>query len=124
MIKLEIISAEAKKAELEANRVAEELRKKQWEALQGQRVEKLTEQVFNKAKKVIEQSKWRLVDIVVTIDDLNAWGRPSEDELNEAIETVRKLLTIAGYKCENFYKYSMAWRTRSDKYGYLYVHID
>lgn len=124
MIKLEIISAEAKRAELEAIRIAKEIERKRKEAMRGQRVEALTEKVFNIAKRAVEETQWSFCEATITEDDLSAWGRPDYGELKDAIQNVRDLLTFAGYRCNDFHEYSVGWRNRSGKYGYLYIHID
>ena len=124
MIKLEIISAEAKKAELEAIRTAKEIERKIKESQRGQRVEALTEKAFNLVKKEIEKTEWSWCEATITEKNLSAWGYPNSAELKEAISYVIELLTLAGYRCNPFHEYSKSWRTRSGKFGYLFIHID
>lgn len=124
MVKLEIISAENKKAELEALKVLQEMKREQERAARAARVEILIENVFNLVKEKIESSRHSWVDAYIGEDDLREWHWPKEDELLEAITVVSEFLVMAGYRVNPYHTYSKSWQTRSGKHGYLYIFID
>jgi hypothetical protein len=121
MISLSIISAENKRKEIEALRIAREMERIAHEALRGQRVEQLVEHLFNMAKCKIENSEFDCCEILITETLLNQWGKPCEDELMDALNITIALLEKAGYCVNPWHGYSASWRTRSGRVGYLYV---
>lgn len=121
MIQLSIVSAEAKRKEIEALRVAREMERIAHEALRGQRVEQLVEHLFNVAKYNIEASETGGCEILITETHLALWGNPHWDELMDAINITITLLNEAGYVVNPWHEYSTSWRNRSGKVGYLYA---
>lgn len=123
MIELSIISAESKKTEIDIFEAEKEAKRKIYEAQRSQRVEKLTEQIFNTLKTKIENSKSYWNCITITEDHFNKWGKPDMNELQDAFKVVAQLFITAGYKTHGFCEYGKSWRTRSGKVGYINIDI-
>lgn len=121
MIQLSIMSATAKRAEYNAQQLAKEIAHQQYLADRPKRVEKFVEGYFNYAKQRIEKSEYTFAELLVHEDDLKEWGPLEDDEMMEAIQMVKTLLEMAGYKVNNWYEYSQGWRYQSGKIGYLYA---
>ena len=121
MIQLSIMSATAKRAEYNAQQLAKEIAHQQYLADRPKRVEKFVEGYFNYAKQRIEKSEYTFAELLIHEDDLKKWGPLEDDEMMEAIQTVKTLLEMAGYKVNNWYEYSQGWRYQSGKIGYLYA---
>lgn len=121
MIQLSIMSADAKRAE--TNR--QEIERKAWQdAIDAQRparVEQLVGQVFNFAKRKIESAEYSSCQVTITDDEIFLWKPWNDGELREAIAEVIVLLRLAGYEVNDFHEYSKGWKTRSGKFGYLYI---
>lgn len=123
MINLSIISAENKREEYEIHRAQKELERIIHEAMTPQRIEALTEKIFNYAKEEIEKTK-DSTSCTVTIHDWNFWQWEisyNEKEAKEAISLCIRLLEMAGYKINNYYEYSESWQKKSGKLGYFIV---
>lgn len=121
MIQLSIMSATAKRAEYNAQQLAKEIAHQQYLADRPKRVEKFVEGYFNYAKQRIEKSEYAFAELLIHEDDLKEWGPLEDDEMMEAIQMVKTLLEMAGYKVNNWYEYSQGWRYQSGKIGYLYA---
>lgn len=121
MVELVIMSADAKRKENETRRIMKQMEEEAHEAMRPLRVENLTVQIFNLAKSRIEVSTFDYCEVLITDGEIRKWGWPADDELMEAIERVRLLLSVAGYQCNDWHEYSKSWHTRSGKVGYLYV---
>lgn len=121
MIQLSIMSATAKRAEYNAQQLAKEIAHQQYLADRPKRVEKFVEGYFNYAKQRIEKSEYTFAELLIHEDDLKEWGPLEDDEMMEAIQMVKTLLEMAGYKVNNWYEYSQGWRYQSGKIGYLYA---
>lgn len=121
MIQLSIMSADAKRAE--TNR--REIERKAWQdAIDAQRparVEQLVGQVFNFAKRKIESAEHSCCQVTITDDEIFLWKPWNNEELREAVAEVVVLLRLAGYEVNDFHEYSKGWKTRSGKFGYLYI---
>lgn len=123
MINLSIISAESKREEYEIHQAQKELERIMHEMMTPQRIEALTEKIFNYAKEEIEKTK-NLTLCSVTIHEWDFWRWEisyNEKEAKEAINLCIHLLEMAGYKVDSYYEYSKSWRTRSGKLGYFTV---
>ena len=121
MIQLSIMSAEAKRAETDRREKEREAFLRKIEAERPARVETLISQVFNFAKNKIEEAKYGFCQVAITYDEIFLWKPWNDDELREAAAEVVNLLRIAGYEVRDFYEYSKAWKTRSGKFGYIYI---
>lgn len=121
MIQLSIMSATAKRVEYNAQQLAKEIAHQQYLADRPKRVEKFVEGYFNYAKQCIEKSEYTFAELLVHEDDLKDWGPLEDNEMMEAIQMVKTLLEMAGYKVNNWYEYSQGWRYQSGKIGYLYA---
>lgn len=125
MIQLSILSAGEKRIE-NLKRAEQREREKEKEAQKfreekPQRIEELTEKIFNHAKKQIEKSDLDFCTVLIIEDDLWKWRAYYKDETLEAIDIVISLIKLAGYEVDDFYEYSKAWQTRSGKIGYFSV---
>ena len=122
IIELSVVSADAKRKELEAYRAKKEAERIVHETQRNQRVEQLVEHLFNKAKKLIEHTddvSWYWVTIYE--DDLK--NNSSLDELKDAIDTVSALFVKAGYKVYAPYWYSSSWTRQSGKVAYFTIEL-
>lgn len=121
MIQLSIMSAEAKRAETDLRRMEREAFLRKIEAERPARVEKLIGQVFNFAKSKIEKAEYGSCQVTITDDEIFLWKPWNDDELREAVAEVVNLLSIAGYEVRDLHEYSKGWKTRSGKFGYIYI---
>ena len=121
MIQLSIMSAEAKRAETDLRNAQREAYQRMIEQQRPARVEKLIEQVFNFAKSKIEKAEYGSCQVTITEDEIFLWKPWSDDELREAVCEVVNLLRIADYDVREFHEYSKGWKTRSGKFGYIYI---
>jgi hypothetical protein len=121
MIHLSVMSASAKRAEYEAQQLAKEIAHQQYLADRPKRIKKFVEGYFNYAKQCVEKSEYTHAEALVHEDDLQKWGPLEEDEMAEAIQMVKTMFEMAGYKVNNWYQYSDGWRYQSGKIGYLYI---
>ena len=121
MIQLSIMSAEAKRAETDLRNAQREAYQRMMEKQRPARVEKLIEQVFNFAKSKIEKAEYGSCQVTITEDEIFLWKPWSDDELREAVCEVVNLLRIADYDVREFHEYSKGWKTRSGKFGYIYI---
>ena len=121
MIQLSIKSAEAKRAETDLRNAQREAYQRMMEKQRPARVEKLIEQVFNFAKSKIEKAEYGSCQVTITDDEIFLWKPWDDGELREAVCEVVNLLRIAGYDVQEFHEYSKGWKTRSGKFGYIYI---
>ena len=122
MINLSIISAESKREEYEIHQKQKELERIMHEMMTPQRIEALTEKIFNYAKEEIEKTK-NFASCTVTIHEWDFWKWEisyNEKETKEAINLCIYLLEKAGYKVSNYYEYSESWQKKG-KLGYFIV---
>ena len=123
MINLSIISAESKREEYEIHQAQKELERIKHEMMTPQRIEALTEKIFNYAKEEIEKTK-NYTSCSVTIHEWDFWRWEityNEKEAKEAINLCGRLLEMAGYKVDDYYEYSESWQKRSGKLGFFVV---
>ncbi len=123
MINLSIISAESKREEYEIHQKQKELDRIIHGMMTQQRIEALTEKIFNYAKEEIEKTK-DFTSRTVTIHEWDFWEwgiSYHEKEAKEAINLCIHLLEMAGYKVDNYYEYSKSWQNQSGKLGYFTV---
>lgn len=123
IIELSVVSADTKRKELEAYQAKKEAERIAYEAQRNQRVERLVECLFNKAKSAIENTiDCSFCSIDIYENDLVDAGNFSMDELVDAADIVFTLLHKAGYTTNGaLYKYSRSWRDRSGKVAYFSV---
>lgn len=115
MVKLSIISANAKREMDKSIKIAEEIKiiaelKEEWVA-----------QIFNTLKRDIENS----VDRISHVFKFEEFSAPKDifnkkDILRECCEITTQLLEQAGYKT-GFHEYSNSWQKQSGEFCYIVV---
>ena len=122
MIELTILSAKEKRKENEINQAVKKAKDEAYKALRLLRVEKLTAEIFNFSKAQIEaETFWNSCSVYITDNKIKEWNVADKNELIEAIEKTRHLLSLAGYICNDWYEYSNSWHRQSGKIGYFYI---
>ena len=122
MICLTIDSADTKRQKDKEYLIQAELQKQVSAMEMPARVEKIIPLLFEFTKSEMERSHLGCCYITLTIPQIKKWGAIDySNEMKSAIDTVRNMLQIAGYECEDFYEYSTSWQRRSEKFGYFAI---
>lgn len=111
MITLSIISAKAKREEVEEiKRIKNE-----------QKLDEAVSFLFTSIKEKIEQSKDFFTSWQVTWSNASEAGWYDSEIFDKAIEVIRILLSEAGYTCSDFCKYSESYSNKIHAYGYIRI---
>ena len=122
MICLTIDSADIKRQKDKEYLIQVEFQKQILEKEKLVRIEKIIPSLFEFIKRQMEQSHQGYCCVDLTVSQVKKMGAIDYSfEMKSAIDTVRNMLQIAGYKCNDFYEYSKSWQKKRGKFGYLII---
>lgn len=127
MVELVIKSASTAKTETAIVRYGKELKKLQLALDTPKRIENLVKGIWKQIEQDLERGISNGFSSCMStfyLEDLQKLHYEKESELKEAFKIITDCLIASGYRVNDFHEYSLGWRTRSGKYGYLSVHWD
>jgi hypothetical protein len=116
-----IMSATAKRADLEKKAVEREILRELEKKKMENDIQEMLKKEIVRAAKEIEKSEFSSFELTYWTKDI--FTTREEEIAREVIERLSTFLRKLGYVVNDFHEYTQSWKTRSGKFGYLFFRL-